>query len=239
MVGLGRSPQVAILAGGRGSRLRPLTDRIPKCLAPVAGRPFLAYVLEALAAQGIVRVLLCTGYLAELVERELGDGARFGLRINYSVERQPLGTVGALRQAAERLDEAFVLQYGDSYLTLPVNRFVAAARARAEPASMAVLPDRIAPGTGNATMADGRITAYVKGAGGADLRWVDYGMLALERRLLLEGDEPDEADLYARLAGRGQLAAYVWRDRFYEIGTKDSYREFCQLVERGELPWPW
>ena len=111
---------VAILAGGLATRLRPLTEKIPKVLLPVAGKPFLAHQLELLKAQGIARVVLCLGYLGELVQEEFGDGKNFGIQLEYSFDGPTLlGTGGALRRALPKLGDQFFVLYGDSYLTVP------------------------------------------------------------------------------------------------------------------------
>lgn len=92
---------IAVLAGGLATRLRPITDRIPKSLVEVAGRPFIDWQLEAFSQQGIERIVVCTGYLGEMVQDHIGDGARFGLEVLFSPDGpRLLGTGGALRQAA-------------------------------------------------------------------------------------------------------------------------------------------
>ncbi|MEO5827617.1 MAG: sugar phosphate nucleotidyltransferase, partial [Luteimonas sp.] len=108
--------EAIILAGGRGTRLQALVSDVPKPLAPVAGRPFLAWVLDHLAASGIRRVILATGYLSEMVERAVGRAWQ-SMSIDYSVENDALGTGGAVRQACGKLhgDTAHVLN-GDTYL---------------------------------------------------------------------------------------------------------------------------
>src|SRR6266567_5799335 len=97
---------VAILAGGLATRLRPLTERIPKVLLPVAGKPFLAHQLELLHAQGIARAVLCVGHLGEMIERDFGDGRDWGVKLEYSFDGPVLlGTGGALQKALPLLGE--------------------------------------------------------------------------------------------------------------------------------------
>ena len=110
---------VAILAGGLATRLRPITERIPKVLVPVAGRPFLAHQLELLRGQGIRRAVLCVGHLGEMVQREFGDGAAHGVQLDYSFDGPaPLGTGGAVKRALPLLHDRFFVLYGDSYLPI-------------------------------------------------------------------------------------------------------------------------
>src|SRR5436305_2081796 len=108
---------VAILAGGLASRLQKLTERTPKALLPIAGRPFLFHQLELLKRQGVERVVLCVGHLGEQIEAVAGDGRRFGLSIEYSFDGERLlGTGGALRRALALLGDDFFVVNGDSYL---------------------------------------------------------------------------------------------------------------------------
>src|SRR6266571_2872724 len=113
---------VAILAGGLATRLRPITEKIPKSLVAVAGRPFLAHQIELLRDQGLRRLVLCVGYLGEMIQREFGDGSKWGVRLEYSFDGdQLLGTGGALRKALPLLGEKFFVLYGDSYLPIEFN----------------------------------------------------------------------------------------------------------------------
>ena len=127
---------VAILAGGLGTRLYPLTERIPKALVEINGEPFLAHQLRLLRARGIERVVLCIGQHGERIREYAGDGARFGLAIDYSPDGPVLlGTAGAVRQALPLLGDAFFVVYGDSYLPCSY-RDVAAGIPRGRPAGL-------------------------------------------------------------------------------------------------------
>ena len=110
-------PAVAILAGGLATRLRPITQTIPKALVEAAGRPFIFHQLELLRQNGIQRVVLCVGYLGEMIQDALGDGSELGIRIDYSFDGpRLLGTAGAIKQALSLLGDEFFILYGDSYL---------------------------------------------------------------------------------------------------------------------------
>src|SRR4249920_371008 len=108
---------IAILAGGLATRLRPVTETIPKALIEVAGEPFLAHQLRLLRRNGFDHVVLCVGYLGEQIRDFAGDGSSFGLRVEYVFDGPKLlGTAGALRRALPQLGDAFAVTYGDSYL---------------------------------------------------------------------------------------------------------------------------
>ena len=109
--------QAVVLAGGLATRMRPKTLTVAKAMLEVAGRPFVDWLLEKLAADGYEDVLLCIAHLGEQIEEHVGDGSRFGLRVRYSNEgKELLGTLGALRHALPLLEPAFLVTYGDSYL---------------------------------------------------------------------------------------------------------------------------
>ena len=106
---------VAILAGGLATRIRPLTEKFPKSLIDINGRPFIDYQLQMLKANGLSDVVLCVGYEGRQIEDHLGDGARHGLKVRYSYDgRELVGTGGALRKALPLLSDPFLVIYGDS-----------------------------------------------------------------------------------------------------------------------------
>src|SRR5271170_419641 len=118
---------VALLAGGLATRLRPVTQTVPKALVPVAGRPFIDHQLELLHRHGIRKVVLCLGHLGEMVQEHLGDGAARGLSLQYSFDGpRLLGTGGALRRALPMLGEVFWVMYGDSYMDVDYGAILAA-----------------------------------------------------------------------------------------------------------------
>ena len=120
---------MAILAGGRATRLRPLTEALPKALVKISGEPFLTHQLRLLRSQGIRRVVLCLGHLGEKIQEEFGTGTQYGMKIDYSFDGpQLLGTGGALKRALPLLPNEFFVLYGDSYL--PINYSPVAAEFR-------------------------------------------------------------------------------------------------------------
>ena len=109
--------RLALLAGGLATRLRPLTEKMPKSLVSVGGAPFIAHQLEMIRAEGIEEVVICAGHLWEQIRDYVGDGSAFGLAVDYSLDgAQPLGTGGALVKALPKLGHEFFVLYGDSYL---------------------------------------------------------------------------------------------------------------------------
>ncbi|MFZ4398117.1 MAG: sugar phosphate nucleotidyltransferase [Kiritimatiellia bacterium] len=176
---------VAILAGGLATRLRPVTTRIPKILIDVAGRSFAEHQLTLLQRQGITRVVYCVGYLGEQVREALGDGARWGMQLEYVFDGPKLlGTGGALVRALEQLDESFFVLYGDSYLTCDFVAVAEAYRRSGKSGLMTVFRNEGAWDRSNVAFAEGRILRYDKLADAPEMRYIDYGLGILSRRTL-------------------------------------------------------
>jgi NDP-sugar pyrophosphorylase family protein len=213
---------VAILAGGLATRMHPVTQTIPKSLIEVAGRPFIEHQLELLHAEGIKNVVLCVGYLGEMIEAHIGDGRRFGLSVRYSFDGEKLlGTGGALRRALPLLGQDFFVLYGDSYLEIDYAAVQAAYRGSAKPALMTVFRNEGQWDTSNVLFDGENILRYDKRHPTADMKYIDYGLGVLSSDLLKHrGSEAfDLADIYAELVGESRLAGFEATKRFYEIGT--------------------
>lgn len=227
-------PIVAILAGGLGTRLGAIGAECPKGMVPVNGRPFLAHVLDLLAGHEIERVVICRGHLGHLIEEGLGDGGRFGLRIDYSDEGPvPIGTAGALRRALPLLGERFLVMYGDTYLRVDYRAVAAAHAASGLQGLMTVLRNDGRWGPSNATYRSGRVEAYDKRRLPRGAAWIDYGLLSLTAEALAGGDEADLADVLSGLARAGELAGMVVRRRFYEVGTPAALAETERFLARA------
>jgi NDP-sugar pyrophosphorylase family protein len=228
--------QCVILAGGLGTRMRPMTEAIPKALIPVLGVPFAAWQLRHLASQGVDRVVYSIGYRGDMLREFVGDGSRFGLRVTWVDEGAELrGTGGALRLALEQaaLEDAFFVLYGDSYLPVRMDDVEQAWRASGEPALMTVMRNEGRWDASNAVFAEGRVVVYDKSwpeEWRSRMRWIDYGLSILTRPLIAEGIMPgtvaDLADLLRGLSTAGRLAGLEVYDRFYEAGSMDG---LCDL----------
>jgi N-acetyl-alpha-D-muramate 1-phosphate uridylyltransferase len=213
----------ALLAGGLATRLRPITETLPKALVEVAGRPFVEHQLALLHRNGIRRVVLCLGHLGEQIEQHLGDGAAYGMQLGYSYdgERQ-LGTGGALRRALPQLGETFWVLYGDSYLDIDYRAVLAAFERSDALGLMTVLRNGNRWDRSNVIFRDGELLRYDKRAQTPEMEYIDYGAALLTRAALerIPEDTPyDLADLYAALVAERRMAGYEVTQRFYEIGS--------------------
>ncbi len=220
---------VAILAGGLATRLRPITETIPKALVNVAGRPFIARQLEYLRAQGVRDIVLCVGYLGEMIQDVVGTGERFDLQVRYSFDGpRPLGTGGALRKAIPVLGDHFFVLYGDSYLPVDFSAVQDAYSGSGQPALMTVLKNGDRWDKSNVLFVDGQLFEYNKRTPQPEMAYIDYG-LGLVSASVFEGYPDDSrfdlADVYQDLSVKCKLAGLEVYQRFYEIGSHSGLKE--------------
>jgi len=225
---------VVILAGGLATRLRPLTEKIPKTLVEVAGRPFLEHQIELLKGNAIAEVILCVGYLGEMIEERYGGGETLGVRIRYSFDGPKLlGTGGAIKKALALLPDTFFVLYGDSYLPVDYQAVAAVFQEAGKPALMTVYANADAWDTSNVWFEDGRIRLYSKREKPTEMRYIDYGLMICTRNIFddVADDVPfDLADTLENLSREGQLAGYEVHRRFYEIGSPAGLAELDRLL---------
>ena len=227
-------PPICILAGGLGSRLGSTVGDTPKPLLEVAGEPFLIHQLRLLARYGARTVVLCVGYLGELIEQRIGAG-RFGISIRYSYDGPSLiGTLGAVRQAVPLLGERFMVLYGDTYLRIDYADVARVWRDSGLPAVMTVLRNAGRWDTSNADF-NGRLVRYAKRRPDPSMEWIDYGLGGLVSEALdaVGPETSDLADLYEVLSATDALVGYEATERFYEIGTPEALRETQRFLEAG------
>ena len=224
---------VAILAGGLATRLRPITEKIPKSLVPVAGRPFLAHQLEMLQARGIRRVVLCIGYLGEMIEKEFGAEA-YGIELKYSFDGPKLlGTGGAIKRALPHLGPEFFILYGDSYLPIPYAPVAETFHRSGKPGLMTVYHNRGMYDASNVVYRDGQIAVYDKKLKLAEMHHIDYGLSVFKASVFdaYAADEMfDLAAVMGRLVQEKNLAGYEVLERFYEMGSPAGLAELEALL---------
>jgi len=232
---------VAILAGGLATRLRPITEKIPKSLVLIAGKPFLAHQIELLHSRGIRRAVLCVGYLGEMIQREFGDGNAFGLRLDYSFDGpKPLGTGGAIKCALPLLGDEFFVLYGDSYLPVEYRPIAEFFRHSGKLGCMTVYRNEDRYDTSNVVFRDSEIAVYDKNNRPPEMRHIDYGLSLFKAAVFnsYSADQPfDLAEVMGKLVREKQLAGYEVRERFYEIGSPAGLAELEALLGAG-MPKP-
>ena len=219
-------PAVCLLAGGRGKRLGTLTQEIPKPMIPVAGRPFIEWPLGQLRAAGFSRVVLCIGYLGDVIRDYVGDGKRFGLDVAYSEDGPGLdGTLGAIRRALPLLDDPVPVLYADTYLTLDFAAVVRKHLRSDATSTMTVFRNRDSLDASNALVEGEKVIAYSKAPVPAGANWIDYGFLVIGYHALAESGDADLAPFIEGLAASGEVAAWRVDEQFHDIGGADALRE--------------
>jgi NDP-sugar pyrophosphorylase family protein len=230
--------QCVILAGGLGTRMRPLTETCPKTLLPVRGRPFAWHQLRWLAAQGISDVVYCIGHQGDRIRRYWAEQPSPVPSIRFVDEGEQLrGTAGAVRLALEEgvLDDNFFVVYGDSFLPVDFGPVWRAFQASSQPALMAVLRNEGRWDRSNVIYQPGRVMLYDKSAA-PGMQFIDYGLSCLRRSLFDAPTPADLATLFHELSLQGRLAGFEVHQRFYEIGSPEGLRDFEQYLEAGCQP---
>jgi len=226
---------VAVLAGGLATRLRPITEKIPKSLVPVAGKPFLTRQLELLYSRGIRHAVLCVGYLGEMIERDYGQEA-FGIKLDYSFDGPKLlGTGGAIKRALPMLGGEFFVLYGDSYLPIEYRPIAEFFERSGKLGCMTVYHNEGRYDTSNVVFADSEIKVYDKKARLPEMRHIDYGLSLFKAAAFdsYSGEQPfDLAEVMGKLVREKQLAGYEVKERFYEIGSPAGLAELEKLFAR-------
>ena len=222
--------QAVILVGGEGTRLRPVTSRVPKPVAPVVERPFVAYILDVLARHGVERAIFSTGFLAEAIEAQIRDGAGYGLRVEYAVETEPLGTAGAIANCADKLDDgSFYVFNGDVLSDVDLTALAALHAGKGGMGTIFLTAVEDPRRYGLVELrTDGSIASFLE----KPTEWqgtalINAGVYVLEHEVLDMIPRGRlfsiERGVFPRLADVGSLYGYVdggyWRD----IGTPDSY----------------
>jgi NDP-sugar pyrophosphorylase family protein len=225
----GRMLPVAILCGGLATRLRPLTETIPKALIELNGEPFLAHQLRLLSSRGIEKAVLCVGYRGEMIQEFVGDGSRFGLQAEVLFDGPTLlGTAGAIRRALPLLDENFFVLYGDSYLPCDYAAIANVFLDSGKRGLMAVFRNEGKFDSSNVEYRDGSILRYDKKGRTAAMRHIDYGLGAFRADVftaLPDGEVCDLATVYQNLLAAAELTAFEVPERFYEIGSVSGIEE--------------
>jgi mannose-1-phosphate guanylyltransferase len=221
--------QALILAGGEGTRLRPLTTTYPKPVVPLVNRPFIGYMLDWLRRHGVDDVVMSCGHMADGVRAVLGDGRDFGLRLRFVEEPRPLGTGGALKFAEHLLDERFLMLNGDVLTDLDLSEQLAQHERTGAVATLALTPVEDPSAYGLVRLDGARaVTGFVEkpSPDQIDTNNISAGAYVLDRSVLdlLEPDEPAsiERDVFPRLVGDG-LYGYVGDGYWMDIGTPDRY----------------
>ena len=231
---------VAIPAGGLATRLWPITERIPKSLVEVAGRPFAEHQIELLRGHGLTDIVFLVGHLGEMVRDTLGDGGRWGVRLHYVFDGpMPLGTGGAIRRALPWLGDPFFVLYGDSYLECDYEAVERAFFQSERSGLMTVCRNDDQWDRSNVLFENGRVVRYDKIDRSPGMRHIDYGLGVFRHAAFANRADDaafDLATVYQDLLARHDLAGFEVPTRFYEIGSPEGLEETCAYLARKASP---
>jgi len=227
--------QAAVLAGGKGTRLTPLTLKAPKPMISIHGKPFLQYLLEHIASYGINEVLLLVGYLGEIIEKYFKNGSRLGLKIEYSYEFSPLGTGGALKNAENKLKESFLLINGDTFLPIDYDKLIEyfyqcgkIGVVTAYPNSDNIVPNNIAVSKSNI------VVDYNK-HNSKEMTHVDAGASVFSKNVLdlVPNNQVCslEEEIFPKLIKNKELFAFLINQRFYDMGDFTGLEKIKQILK--------
>jgi len=220
---------VVILAGGLATRMKPITEKIPKSLIEVNGKPFISHQLDYLKSQGIQNIVLCIGHLGHMIESLIGDGKALGLNIQYSLDGDKLlGTGGAIKKALPLLSKDFFVLYGDSFLPIDYKNAADAYVSSKKNALITVIKNNNQWDKSNVEFESGTLIEYNKHHPNERMHYIDYGLSILNQSIFNDyhENEPfDLSDLYHKLSLHNHLAGFETFDRFYEIGSQNGLKE--------------
>lgn len=221
--------EIAILAGGLATRLKPVSETVPKSLIEVAGKPFIYHQLKLLQSKGIRKAVICAGYLGEQIQNYVGDGKEFGIQAEYSFDGDKLlGTGGALRKSLKFFRNDFFILYGDSYLDAEfedINEYFLKSN---KCGLMTVLKNDGKWDKSNIEFENGEILVYDKKVTSGEMRYIDYGLGILNKKAFEDFENREVFDLeevYRDLLKKKQLAGFEVHKRFYEIGSFTGLEE--------------
>jgi len=230
--------QIVILAGGLGTRLKPITNTIPKPMALVGNEPFLLFLLKNLKNKGLTKILLLVGYKSEIIKDFFKDGSQFGVDIEYSVEDMPLGTGGSLKNAETLLEKKFFLVNGDTFIDLNFDDFIKSAKAKKNSLIMVAAyegPQNNEFKYNIGVNSDDKIFAYSKIQNNKDLNAVDAGVYYVDKKILkfIPKDKFSlEVQLFPKLIENDRIFAYKTKQKFYDIGTIQRLKNLRSKVMR-------
>ncbi|MEW5911539.1 MAG: sugar phosphate nucleotidyltransferase [Thermodesulfobacteriota bacterium] len=227
-----------VLAGGLGTRLRPIIDNLPKVLAPIEGRPFITYLLDQLDKAKFNRAVLCTGYLGEVVQATIGENYR-GLMIQYSQEKTKMGTGGAIRLAYDNfkngsLDNILAIN-GDSFCREDLNKlWINHIRNKAAGTILLKKMNNIDRYGSVSVDRLGNITSFIEKKGKKEKGLINTGIYVLNKKIIqsinVGGEVSLEHDIFPKWLGNGLLGIETGAP-FIDIGTPSSFKEAQQILK--------
>jgi len=231
--------QTIIIAGGLAQRIRPLTLNTPKSLIKIKGIPFIDYQLKFLKKQNIDEVILCLGYLGEMVSDYVKDGSQYGIKVKYSFDgKKLLGTGGSLFNAKSLLKGKFIVIYGDSFLPINFQLVLKKFFKSSKSSLMVIMKNKDLWDKSNVIFNGRKIIEYSKNSNSDKMKYIDYGLSVLNKKNFLffckDMNSTFDLSLYLRsLAVNDDLDHFLTKKRFFEIGSLSGILDFENYIQKN------
>jgi len=224
-----------ILAGGLGERLRPLTDKTPKPLLPIRGKPIMQYSIENLQKSGITHIILGISYYADKIKEYFKDGKQFGVQLEYSIEESPLGTGGAVKQAAQNIDKPFILQWGDNLMDIDYKKMIESHKKNNAQVTIALTPREDVEHFGVAKLDGDKIVKFIEKPKRehAPSNLINAGAFVINPEaldILPKGKSSIERDCFEKLALQGVVFGFKHKGQWFPTDTIEKYK-------KAEIEW--
>jgi NDP-sugar pyrophosphorylase family protein len=217
-----------ILAGGKGTELRPITYEIPKHMIPIKGRPILEYQIDLLRKHDVRDIILSIGYLGSKIKEYFGDGSKFGVKITYVEEDEPHGTAGAVKMAAPLLDETFLILNGHNLVNIDIGSLYEFHKDRNAIVTIALKTKSDAGGFGVAQMEGSRITNFVEKPKKPESNLINAGVYVAEPSIfefIGKGKISLEKDVFPKISSEKKLLGFPFSDQWFCIKDEKDYEE--------------
>ncbi len=223
------SPKTAfILAGGKGTRLRPITYEIPKPMIPINGKPILEHQINLLQKHNVRNIIIAVGHLKDRVINYFGDGAKFGVHIEYVIENEPLGTAGALRLAKDKLKDTFIMLNGDNLINIDIDDFFEFHKKNNGLATIALTTVDDPSSFGVALLNGAKITQFIEKPEKPISNLINSGAYILEPEiinLIPEGKASMEYDVFPQILRIGKLIGYSFEGQWLPTDNYERYEK--------------
>ncbi len=217
-----------ILAGGKGSRLRPITYEIPKPMVPIKGRPILEHTIDLLRKYDVRDIIITIGYLGHKIKEYFGDGSKFGVRITYIEEDEALGTAGALRLAKPLLDERFIMFNGDNLVNIDIDSLYEFHKENNAIATIALTTVDDPSSYGVAVLEGSKIKEFIEKPKNPPSKLINAGVYILEPQiieLVPKGYSMIETDVFPKILQKGSLLGYPFLGQWFPTDNSERYEK--------------
>jgi len=225
-LGTDRPEKAVILVGGKGTRLRPLTYKTPKCMLDINGKTITEHLFDLLKKYGIRDIILSVGHLKEKIMEYYGDGSKFGVNITYVEEEEPLGTAGPLKLAKKHLKSSFIVTNGDELKNINIPRMFRLHKRKDALATIALTTVTDPSHYGVARLTGSRILEFVEKPKESPSNLINAGFYIMEPEIIdmiPDGFSMLEKDVFPKLAKQGHLRGFPFAGQWFDVGNLEKY----------------